>query len=482
MKYEELFNDTFLEEEFLDENIPRDLVAAYRKASGYSSQRNPESSHTELQNAHRRTIKYDYGKSDYQVISPEDAIRLVRQDKHNIQKLRIIYQGDLVEYEVRDNGSVYAIYGNSDRTVTLGDKSYKNIRYAPWKAVIENADKIYITDEYEHPLYNDQETQQRRQHNNTVRKIIRNPITRDDSDYDSHKPYDNYTRNAAQVYTQRDTGTHNIGARIGYYGNYQNYSSKLDIVRKRLEQKAALYIEYDIARRGLKKLISQKDTFDEEEYEQLYAEFKQKLDVALSKYNDAAKKAKNAVSKYVIDTDEATANFSEAVLDYLKKVQDLLDRGFYLKKEYEQRQVTNINAGRKSSASGNYDLKNVSRDLENLISQLLAAKKELENLRLAGITSAIKLSDKESDIVQKTSKLESLIAAFEEIKNKFIKEHLQKLQQIEAEMHSVDTSLADLRPHTAERKAVKAAKNKQAELDPALADIVQFVDFSGAPA
>lgn len=70
------------------------------------------------------------------MISAAEAIELVKQDKHNLQKLRLLFPNDeLLEYEVRDNGAVYAIYGNPDRRVSMnvGDevKEYKNMRYVP---------------------------------------------------------------------------------------------------------------------------------------------------------------------------------------------------------------------------------------------------------------------------------------------------------------------------------------------------------------
>lgn len=70
------------------------------------------------------------------MISAAEAIELVKQDKHNLQKLRLLFPNDeLLEYEVRDNGAAYAIYGDSVRRVSMNVgndvKEYKNIRYVP---------------------------------------------------------------------------------------------------------------------------------------------------------------------------------------------------------------------------------------------------------------------------------------------------------------------------------------------------------------
>ena len=143
-------------EKNLCENIPYDLAKAYRRAkrnvTQSDSQRHPQTRHGELDNAdsRRRSIVYDYGKADYEEITPEEAVDLVKRDKHNIESFRIIYKGDLVEYEVRDNGSIYCIYSNRDNSFTSQDgKYYKNIAFAPYKKVLEVADKIYKTNEYD---------------------------------------------------------------------------------------------------------------------------------------------------------------------------------------------------------------------------------------------------------------------------------------------------------------------------------------------
>ena len=68
-----------LDEEIIDENIPRDLAKAYKIANKYNSpEQNYYSNHNEIGNsAKRRYIAYDYKNSNYEELSKEQAIDLL---------------------------------------------------------------------------------------------------------------------------------------------------------------------------------------------------------------------------------------------------------------------------------------------------------------------------------------------------------------------------------------------------------------------
>jgi len=175
-----------IDQESINENIPRDLRMLYN-VQPYNSQRNPSTQHQELFYNDRRSKLYDYGKAIYRVISAAEAIQMVKNNKEDVQNLRIIFAGSLVEYEVRDNGTIYAIYRDSN-AIDLNDKTYKNIGYAPWRQVIEAADKIYWTDEYSKKL-STAEIEKRNAKKAT--KVIYKGLTPTDIGYDEHKPYNN---------------------------------------------------------------------------------------------------------------------------------------------------------------------------------------------------------------------------------------------------------------------------------------------------
>ena len=134
-------------------------------------------------------------KPNIKLFLQKKLLEWLKNNKEEIQNLRIIFEGNLVEYEVRDNGSIYAIY-RSLEPITLEGIDYKNVGYAPWKRVIQAAEKIYWTDEYD--------ISQARS-----RQIpFYEPLRPGDSNYNQHQPYSPrqssfYSRNTRYRKTSR---------------------------------------------------------------------------------------------------------------------------------------------------------------------------------------------------------------------------------------------------------------------------------------
>lgn len=455
-------------EELIDENIPRDLAKAYKNSAAYDSQRNQESRHSEIKNSHtyRRFTYYDYGKSSYESITPEAAIQLVKDNKYNIQKLRIIYDGDLVEYEVRDNGSIYAIYGNSSDDVVIDGKTYKNIRYAPWRKVLQNADKIYITDEYDHPLYNDQATQDRRADNKKQIKLG-SMVDRNSPDFDRHKPFNNFMHNAISVPKQFDSGAHIVKNR---YKDFNQKGVRNLIIA--IDGMQTAYTRYDLARRYLKKLVAEKSDYEEAEYEELFSKAEEMVKTRLDAYNVIAKNVANLKSTLITSIDSSTAAINMKIQDYLSKLQNALDKGYALKKEFDDLLVQNVN----NDLEVDYKAKQLRKAIERNLKAITEAQKELEKMQDAN-TGEIP-SDTPA-IIELAAKVDADLNSLEDIKNEYVVAQLKKFNDIEAQLAQIDQELAILKPKAAARKAANAAKSRTPELDPALSDIVQFTDFAG---
>ena len=110
----------------LNENLPRDLMLAYRKAAiaAKGSTSNPESDHAELNTIGRKHVMWDYGKSSYESISKEEALSYLTLDRvgdkwkisskatfsENLKNLRFLLNGKLMEFEVKPSGSIYYTY------------------------------------------------------------------------------------------------------------------------------------------------------------------------------------------------------------------------------------------------------------------------------------------------------------------------------------------------------------------------------------
>lgn len=116
---------------------------------------------------------------------------MVKRDRESVVNLRILYQGTLVEFEVRSNNSIYAIYGpgGTDNPVTITNpdgtsREYKNLRFIPFNKMLDIADKIYLTDEYDHPI-SDEKNASREEKKKEI-KIDYSPRGKADDGYDEH--------------------------------------------------------------------------------------------------------------------------------------------------------------------------------------------------------------------------------------------------------------------------------------------------------
>lgn len=433
-------NTLYIDEVFLGENIPRDLVNLYRNTQPYSSHKNPNTDHNTI-SYKRRSSAYDYGKAKYKVISPEEAIRMVKNNKEEIQNLRIIFEGNLVEYEVRDNGSIYAIY-RSLEPITLEGIDYKNVGYAPWKRVIQAAEKIYWTDEYDKIL----SREKRQDRSNRSRQIpFYEPLRPGDSNYNQHQPYSNFLLGKAHFIPEiPDTGKH------------QGHDE-----RKRL------YDAYDLARRAVKKLDSEKDLYDEEEYNLLRDRLENIKKQALKDYNDALEFHRIKNTRKIKEIPLSVYKFNQKIMDYASRVQTALNIAYNLK-ERLQHLLTSVASG------SDYWF-----DYNRLKNKLKEAVDELENdaKRIDGqlITDGEVKADSNDDL--NTNKLQNLLSEIEDYRKKEVDKHLAKLSTLEQEIKKAEETLAALRPRTTTKKANIAAANKK-EIDAELYDIIDFTSFS----
>lgn len=425
---------TDIDEDFLDENIPRDLLALYRRSTPYASQRNPSTQHDELRLAHRRLKAYDYGKAEYRIISADDAIQRVKNNKEEAQNLRIIFDNDLVEYELRDNGSIYAIYRSGDRVV-LNGKVYKNVGYAPWQQVIRGAEKIYWTDEYSRKL-SPEELAQRAEKNS--QRVMYKGLTPKDAGYDPHAPHRNLTAGTTIVrHAVPDTGEH----------------------KKTDAQIKALYTEYDLARKALKKLEAEKDVYDEEEYVELKAKFEEIKKGSLKDYNDALAKKRLADTKTIKEISFETHKFNQRLAEYTRAIETALTRSYELKKRLDTMLVTTAN----NTGEIKYNLSRLRRSLNLTISNLNDDNDELEQSE-AGAENA------------NAEEMRDLLNQINEYKTNYVNTHLTILGEIDKELKDIEETIATYRPNTTAKKARKLAAQTK-EISDDVLNVIEFINF-----
>lgn len=186
IELKENFDYTNIDEELLDEKIPRDLASIYRDSRVSTSVSGSHRNHDldrKNQFSTRRNSPMDYAGATYEEITAAEAQRRITRNPADAEKVRALYVNgngvnDYLELELRNNGKVYPVHipeGNGER-VYEGNKwqplsgigkidangnvstteyySIDRIRhmvqsFAGLYTVLNSAYKIYWTNEYE---------------------------------------------------------------------------------------------------------------------------------------------------------------------------------------------------------------------------------------------------------------------------------------------------------------------------------------------
>lgn len=462
------------------------LLPFYKNANSYDSQRNPASSHGEIDDKMRRFVKYDYGKANYEEISAEEAIQYVKQDKYNIQNLRIILdksdKSSLLEYEIRDNGNPYAIYRPTD-VFELNGKEFKNVGYITgWKNIFELfklADVIYKTDEYAHALSNDFRSDRIKKG-----KVIKltSPKNPGDFGYNAYA-HDHNLTNYANMYgddyesdAQRfgvidlDTGAHNPKKSFKpissfEWGYFNQYFDCKEEVKKQYER-------LDKYRRALKKLEREKEDLDIEVYAKKYDTWLGNYRSALSDYKEATQQLKRIKDKTELALDEKSAAFAEKLKADIKKVSELNDR------IADYKDSIDILSKQKLIDSNLYAYRDIVRALNNQASELVKVKATLQDAEqnLEDVQAGNNEQQSLEELDQKIDSFNDALATYEQRNVQELQAYLDSIESRLSALKSTVDARDKLRPKAAAARAEKAAKNAKKELDPYLVDILDFGD------
>lgn len=136
IKGEELAVEENLEEDALQERIPKDLAKAYDKSRVHSyATRNYDS-----------MGKVDFENSEYTEITPEQALAMKKEG--TLSTVKALVNGELVTFYndgTQDNYIQYLPH-NKKYTTRTGRDEY-NSKYVPLKHILSVADKLYVADE-----------------------------------------------------------------------------------------------------------------------------------------------------------------------------------------------------------------------------------------------------------------------------------------------------------------------------------------------
>lgn len=494
--------------EELNENIPRDLLLAYQRAARYESREHPKTDHNNIGYDRRRRVPYRYGDAEYRKITPEEALRLIQQDPHNVEKIRGIRDGDLVEYEYKE-GKFYALYANPNKEVIYhkpngAEVRKKNIRYiANPKTWIPLLDTIYYTDEYDHPITDD-EIQRRVDSEEISATSSYEP--RIDPQFDRFKPMTHFSRRAKAIgKAHPDTGDHRYMKNRYSDSGYVEFDTTVPGSEKRvymrltpeadrlvseykelLTRKNDKFSEYSHVRKALKKLQRDQEDYDADEYQELLAKWTEKQKECLDSYNSYALQLSRVMSKlnkYKVSSKES---FNHKFGTVLNKLEDALVRCTELKNRIDKISVTAANklqdprdfddgddyANRQSVNRLITRCRDLNASITNLLTDLEKAKARIDEIDVDSDEKAAV----EADIAAIISTYETANSELETIQADLLAKYLKRFKELNDQMNAIEDAVNAVKPTRAARKAAKAQAAGQAVLDPAIAGIIQFVD------
>lgn len=314
-------NESFntLEEDFLDENLPRDLAAAYTAQKTTRGTSNLQ--HNDEQKGMmglRRGSRIDFYNATYEPVSAETAAVRVRATPSNVDHIRAIYGNDFLELDLRANNKVYPVVlpeldnkkfvrslqavgapANEDKVRDwLRHKVQSNVGL---RTVLSAADKIYWTDEYEHMIDDDSDIARKRDANKETATYYLYPSRAsrtDDNAPNADLILDKDKAARLTLPKVADTGSHegnrwglpldfaDIGVR-GYsdqagwqqvpwggskprtVAEFDTTTDGLNNAMSFISKRKVLLRAYQSAQKALKKLQDNRTDYDEAEYSQL---------------------------------------------------------------------------------------------------------------------------------------------------------------------------------------------------------------------
>ena len=541
---EGLSEDMDINEEILDEKIPFDLARAYKKSQEAVNgiQSHPRSAHGEVGGNNRRSVNYDYDKATYEEISKQEAIDylglsvnvLPDRDEHGkivakvrttdregfnekISNLRFIIDGKVIEYEVRNGNVLYLAYWMDipDRYFTdypkfKGKEGYATTdcrfanKYSDIYTIIQIADKIYKTDEYEHEINDDTPTGKKikklrvdsegnpvkdeegnlvydivddtivdRRARNSVFKTIRTLIGRDNPEYLIHNPADNLRKTS--IPSEVDTGAHDVSSSIrGLYSLPYDQKQKFIDYFEMVKLSKKLFRQYDYIRSYIKKVESEREYYEEDEYNELMTTLKAQKEEKYNQYLESKKRVKELKSKVVTSIDDVVLNINKRFSSNV----ELLDK--YLKDLYKNSQEQ-ASLSLKVVTMDSEEKNAIDKRIKKQEEEIEAQQKALEELKRRKEEFLRAIEELKTQIEQGTIDLEQAFVKLNEIKSQLdevsetvMKNKFKKLDELKAERDRLQAELNALSPRSAADKAGRASKNKEKELDSDLLNIIEF--------
>lgn len=485
-----------LTEDILDENIPWDLAQAYKtaEAAPRGIQNNPESRHKEIADSiyNRRNVKWDYANATYREISKEEAKDLIKNHRQDVEKLRFLIDGNLVEYELRDGTRLYQSYYISPLPQEVLDANgitnlkNRDSRYiTSINTIVNMADKIYWTDEYEHRITPEKEAS--RQEKKTY-KTLRTLRPKEDPAFVQHDPNANLGSRAQEKdYQNRviyhtapevaDTGKHKIDP-------YTAGSSTVAQAQNLQKAKNDAFAHFDAARRALKNLERNRDLYDPEEYEERKVQLEQNLADRKMEYNAAAANLRGWKDKKLIPyIDDIVKEYNEKLIKITDIISDYPNRLHQAEQKLQNLRGVDISDKEYNSLlSVEYnDLRSQRKDLLTDIDKANRELEQSEKLRNDIEEQIRELERRKEELSPEhlLAKINTLEDSFEDINQKMSDEKEKQITNLEDKINNLISDYEQtLKPYLPKNAKIKGITTKAKKEIPD--DIAQLVRFDNA--
>ena len=522
--------------EYLNENIPPDLAKAYSysKAAERGIQNHPDSAHIQIARSpigknNRTQFKYDYANSTYTPITSEEAKELVKQDRNNLENLRIIIDGKLIEYEIRSGGRLYQTYYITDLDTSrlaepLLDKEHNptsDSRYAVRLSDVNNlldiADKIYLTDEYDHLitsetpdpnphhkvripnpefdpenpdkapefLYQSDTIQNRRLKNKIKYQPLQVYTPKDDPIFRPHSMKNMYKSLADFRSGQHDTGSHTLDSKrtVDAHKDWEDsfrdeFSENVENYYNQLEWSKKTFANYDHIRRKLKSVEQNKDLFpNEKEYNDIIKNLNNQKDELYSQYLEYKRNIRGYKDRIILTVDDDILAIHNSLYEKIKLISDNLS---------ELYTVNNMIKELKSSKLSDYskndpEFKKLNQDLNDCKYEIEQKNKELENIqieisRLENQLAELRqnLVTSEGELTPTIEKLAGLFDEFNTLSDKLDKVRFKEIADLENKAKELEAKIDAYTPKLAAKKEKERIRNAPKPMDSTLDNIVQF--------
>ena len=494
------------EEIELDEKIPRDLANIYKsKDVSTPNSNNYNRSRTNRRDmSRRRRSPYDFENASYEIIDAEEALRRVKNNKADVNKIRAIYGSELLECELRTNGKIYPliipqnIYEYTE--LNIDQVRHKVQSMTGLLQVLSSADKIYWTDEYEHLIDDNSAIAQKRKQNSTTinrahlpnneaeRNVLASSGPYVHNYHVTDNPRDETSVNVAgDTYYQAnsnfpdtlrywgndafDTGSHGYPASFNYYHSARDHINKYAAA---WEQKNTSYKKYTLSRKALNHLIKNREYYDDGDYTYLYDEMSHKIKEAYDQYKEDYDNFIKAKKNFLTYSSENTKKLDTIYKKAIMRISVL--KNILEKKETELKKLyDDLRVARNKSIVDDESYQEVINTIKTLESAINLTQNSIETKKQSIENYKQKIAELEREIIGDDENLVASTQELERQRNSINDVAETVAEKLSDDVDQISANIEELKEWFVNTGAKKFDKQKHKELADNIAQLLNII-------